>query len=92
MAPIIKATTATLAGLLDTITSLSGGSNGSAVTDFNKKSINTLPPLPGPNRVGVTRLEFPDHHHHDLPLCDSENYHLPGVSCHYPRRIMTSLL
>lgn len=92
MSPVIKATTAALAGILNTISSLSGGSNGSAVTGFNNKSVNILPSLPGPSRVGVISLPIPDFDHHDFPLCDVSNDEIPDAACHHPRAIMTSLL
>lgn len=93
MAPItVKATAATLAGVLNTISSLSGGSNGSAVTDFNDKSQNILPPLPGLYKVGVAPLVFYDYDHHELPLCDVSNDEIPDAACLRPRLLTTSVL
>lgn len=92
MSPVIRATTATLAGILNTFSSLSGGSNGPAVTDFNNKSVNILPPLPGPNKVGVVTLSVFDYYHHNFPLCDVSNDEIPDAACHHPREIMTSVL
>lgn len=92
MSPIIRATTATLAGILNTFSTLSGGSNGPAVTDFNNKSINILPPLHGLYKVGVTPLSIDDYDHHNFPLCDVGNDEIPDAACGHPRKIMTSLL
>lgn len=92
MSPVIRATTATLAGMLNTISSLSGGSNGPAVTSFNSKSVNILPPLPGPNKVGVVPLSVLNYAHHNFPLCDVGNDEIPDAACQHPREIMTSVL
>ncbi|KAI7784256.1 paf acetylhydrolase family protein [Diaporthe eres] len=91
MSPIIRATTATLAGILNTFSTLSGGSNGPAVTDFNNKSINILPPLHGLYKVGVTPLSIDDYDHHNFPLCDVSNDEIPDAACRHPRKVMTSL-
>ncbi|KAJ0117231.1 paf acetylhydrolase family protein [Diaporthe amygdali] len=90
MSPVIRATTATLAAL-NTISSLSGGSNGPVVSDFNNKSVNILPPLPGPNKAGVVTLHVEDVDRHDLPLCDLGNNQIPNVFCKRPRKITASL-
>lgn len=92
MSPVIRATTATLAGILNTFSSLSGGYNGPPVTAFNNRSVSILPPLPGPNKVGVVPLSIFDYDHHSFPLCDVSNDEIPDAACHRPREIMTSLL
>lgn len=92
MSPVIRAATATLAGVLNSISSLSGGSNGPAVTDFNNKTINTLPPLPGPNKAGVVTVSALDYDHRNFPLCDVGNDEIPDAFCRRPREIVTSIL
>lgn len=92
MSPVIRATTATLAGILNTISSLSGGSNGSAVTNFNDKSVNFLPPLPGPYKAGVVTVSANDSVHHDFAICHVGNPNIPAAFCERPREIMTSTL
>lgn len=92
MSPIIRATTATLAGILNTLSSLSGTSNGPAVTNFNNKSVNVLPPLPGPNKAGVVTVSALDYDRHNFPLCDVGNDEIPDAFCRRPREIVTSIL
>lgn len=92
MSPVIRATAATLVGFLNTISSLSGGSNGQAVTDFNNKTVNILPPLPGLNKVGVVSLSILDQDRHQNPLCDVSNDEIPDAACRRPREILTTVL
>lgn len=89
---IIQVTVATLAGVLNAISNLSGGFNGPNVTDFNDKHTNTLPALPGLYNVGVTPVVFHDYDHHQFPLCDAGNYEDFQDDCLRPRQIIASLL
>ncbi|KAI3401152.1 hypothetical protein diail_298 [Diaporthe ilicicola] len=91
MSPVVRATTATLAGVLNTISGLSGGSNGSAVTDFTNKSVNILSPLLGPNKAGVATGVISDPERYHFPLCDVGSDEIPDAFCTHPREIMVSL-
>lgn len=92
MSPVVRATAATLAGVLKIISELSGGSNGPTVTDLNNSSINILPLLPGRNKTGVFTLSISDSERHHFPLCDISSDEIPDLFCKHPREIPISVL